>query len=299
VVAPDRVLARRLFAGSVGLWLGVLAFSALALRPWVPSGRLRNDCTRSFGKADLFSGTVRSVVLSGVLLPCDDELPRALPVREALSRGEVTLDVVALSGSSTGRRRLIHTVRVPRGYLVVLAQEGRSATFSLPTAGLRLRLHSPILRLSKAFPPRQGIPVELHAGIHDRRMWISSSHSGKRRTAELALSPSHGWSAILPWGIQMGRRLRLATAFWIGGLILPAGYWAGSIRNPMRGSAGVAAALAAGLGVLPSLTGYAPAHWSEWLGGFLGAALGWALHRSAAYLQSRCGSPFTNAYSSS
>lgn len=299
LLAPDRTLARRLFFGSFALWLGVLTLSAIAMMPWVPSGRLRNDCTRSFGKDDTFSGTVQSVVLNGVRLPCDDELPGTLPLREALSRGEATLDVVAISASPTVRRRLIHAVRVPRGFLVVLAQEGRSAAFNAPTLALRLRLYSPILRLPEAFPAREGIPVELHAGILDRRMWISSSCSGNRGRVELALSPSHGWSAILPWGIQMGRPLRLATAFWIGGLILPAAYWAGFIGNPVLGSAGVAAVLAGGLGVLPSLTGYAPAHWSEWAAGVLGAALGWALRRFAAYLQSRCGSPSTNAYSSS
>ncbi len=299
LLAPDRALARRLFFGSVALWLGVLTFSALATMPWVPSGRLRNDCTRSFDRADIFTGTVRSVVMNGVPLPCDDELPGVVPLREAMSRGEVTLDVVVLSGNPTGGRTLIHAVRAPRGFLLVLAQDGRSAAFSAPTAGLRLWLYSPILRLPKAFPPKEGIPVELHAGIHDRRMWISSNHSGRRQMVELALSPSHGWSAILPWGIQLGRRLRVATALWIGALILPTAYWAGFIRHSMWGLGGIVAALVAGLGVLPSLTGYAPAHWSEWLGGFLGAALGWALHRSAAYLQSRCGSPSISAYSSS
>ena len=299
LLTPDRVLARRLFSGSVALWLGVLTFSAVAMMPWVPSGPLRNDCTRSFGRDDDFSGTVRSVVLNGVLLPCDAELPAAQPLREALSRGEATLDVLALSGSPTGRRRLIHAVLVPKGFLIELAQEGRSAAFSAPTLAQRLRLHAPILRLPEAFPPTEGLPVELHAGIHDRRMWMSSSHSGNRRRVELALSPSHGWSAILPWGIQMGRPLRLVTALWIGGLILPAAYWAGFIRNPVWGAGGVAAALAAGVGLLPPLTGYPPAHWSEWLAGFLGVALGWALHWFAAYLQSRCGSPSTSAYSSS
>jgi hypothetical protein len=299
LLAPDRLQARRLFLGSVALWLTVLVLSAIAMMPWVPSGPLRNDCTRSVGMDDTFSGTVRSVVLNGVLLPCDDELSRTLPLREALTRGEATLDVVAISGSPTGRRRLIHAVRVPRGFVVEFAQEGRSAAFTAPTVALRLRLHSPILRLPEAFPPREGVPVELHAGIHDRRMWISSSSSGNPRRVELALSPSHGWSAILPWGIQMGLTLRLVTALWIGSLILPAAYWAGFIRNAVAGAAGVAAALAAGLGALPSLTGYAPVHWSEWAAGFLGAALGWALYRFAAYLQSRCGSPSTSAYSSS
>jgi hypothetical protein len=299
LLAPDGVLARRLFVGATALWLGVLVLSVIAMKPWAPWGRLRNDCTRSFSSADDFSGTVRSVVLNGVMLPCDAEIPGALPLREALSRGEARLDVVALSGSPTARRRLILAVQVPRGHVVVLAQEDRSAAFSASTLALRLRLYSPILRSPKAFPPIEGIPVELHAGIHDRRMWISSSHVGKRRRVELALSPYQGWSALLPWGIRAGRRLRLVTAFWIGGLILPAAYWAGFIRNPVLGSAGVAAALAAGLWALPSLTGYPPAHWSEWLGGFVGAALGWALRWSAAYLQSRCGSPSTNAYSSS
>ncbi len=299
LLAPDRALARRLVAGGMALWLGVLAFSAVAMMPWVPTGRLRNDCTRSADRADIFAGTARSVALNGVELPCDDALPRAPELREAMSHGEFTLDVVALSGKPTGRRELIHTIGAPRGLVVVLAQETRSAAFSAPTRADRLRLYSPILRLSNAFPPREGIPVELHAGLHDRRMWMAASHPGEGRKVELALSPSHGWSAILPWGIQPGRRLRLATAWWLGGLILPAAYWAGFIGSPVRGAAVIAAALAGGLGALPLLTGYAPVHWSEWLGGFLGAALGWALHWFAAYLQTRCGSPSTSAYSSS
>ena len=100
------------------------------------------------------------------------------------------------------------------------------------------------------------------------------------------------------WRLESSRGFRTLTALWLGALILPAGYWAGFIRRPVWGLGGVAATLGAGLAVLPSLTGYPPAHWSEWLGGFLGATLGWALHWFAAYLQSRCGSPSTNAYSS-
>ena len=297
LLAPGPLPARRLFLAAAALWLGVLTFSALGMMPWVRPGWLRSDCTRSFNKADQFSGTVRSVALNGVPLPCDDDLPRATPAREALSQGEITLDVAALSVDPAVHRSLVHVLRVPRGYVAIVAQEGRSATFSAPTAALRVRLRPPILLLPRAFPRREGVPVALRAGVHDRRMWITSSHAGERRSVELALSPSHGWTAILPWGIQAGPRLRLATALWLGGLILPAAYWAGFMRRPAWGAGGVAAALAAGLGVLPALTGYAPAHWSEWLGGFLGAGLGWALHWFAAYLQSRCGSPSTNAYS--
>ncbi|MBA3316922.1 MAG: VanZ family protein [Gemmatimonadales bacterium] len=299
LLAPGPALARRFFLGSIALWLAVLCSSAIVMMPWTPSGRPRNDCTRSPGKADRFSGTVRSVVLNGTALPCDAEVPRSLPLMAAVKRGDVELEVATLSGSATGGRAVIHTLRVPRAALLVLAQQGRSAVFSAPTRGLRLRLYSPILRLPKAFPPRPGVPVRLEAGIQDRQMWLSSSHAGERRTARLALSPSHGWSAILPWGMELGHRLRLFTALWIGGLLFPAAYWAGFVRQPVRAWGGIAASLVAGLGVLPFLTGYAPAHWSEWLGGGLGVALGAPLHRYAAYLQSRCGSPSTGAYSSS
>jgi hypothetical protein len=299
-LVPDRLLAGRLFFGALALWLGVLIVSALVLMPWAPAVPLRNDCTASPERAEIFSGTARSVMLNDILLPCDDELPDGVQLREALSRGRATLDVVALSASPSAGRQVIHTVRAPGGLLLVLAQQGRTVVFSAPTAGLRLRLYSPAVSLPGAFPLDEGIPVELHAGVRDRRMWVSSSYSGgEQRMTELALSPSQGWSTILPFGIQPGRRLGLTTALWIAGLMLPAAYWAGSITRPAWGWGGVAAAQAAGLGALPTLTGFAPAHWSEWAGGVLGAALGWALHRFAAYLQSRCGSPSTSEYSSS
>jgi VanZ like protein len=297
LLVPDRIRARRLFLGAVALWLGVLVVSVRAMMPWVPSGRLRNDCTRSQDKPEVFVGTVRSVMLNRVRLPCDAEIPEESRLRRALESGLAELDVVAASGNPAARR-LILAVRVPRGYLLVLAQQGRSATISTPTAGNHLGFYSPILRLPRAFPPVQGISVRLHAGIHDRRMRIASDYSGQRQMVEVALSPSHGWTGIVPWGIQPGGRFRLATALWIGILLLPAAYWAGFIRAPGWALGRMLTALAVGLGGLPVLTGYPPVHWSEWVGGCLGVAFGWALHRFAAYLQSRCGSPSTSAYSS-
>jgi hypothetical protein len=178
-------------------------------------------------------------------------------------------------------------------------QEGRTAVLGVPTVSQRLRLSALSLQLRDAFPSKAGVPLELQAGREGRRIWISSSYAETRRSVEMTLSPSFGWSTLMWWRLQSGPEFRALTALWLGILILPAGYWAGFISRPVWGLGGVAATLAAGLAVLHFLTGYPPPHWSEWLGGFLGAALGWALHWSAAYLQSRCGSPSTGAYSSS
>jgi VanZ family protein len=298
LLAPDPRLAGRLFPAAIAMWLGVLALSALAVTPWAPVDQLRNDCTRRAGIPDAFVGTVRSVRLNGTLLPCDQSIPEGLPVAEALRRGEVTIEVKLLSGDPARGRAVAHALRDGGAMLLMLTQQGRSAAFSVPTAAQRLRLYSPILQLPLAFPPESGVPVTIRAGARHRRMWIASSHSGTARPRELALSPSYGWTAALAWAIDP-RHVRIATAVWVGILILPAAYWAGFTRRPGWGAAGVVAALLAGLWLLPSATGFAPVHWSEWLGGCAGAVAGGALHRLAAYLQTRCGSPSTSAYSSS
>jgi hypothetical protein len=193
----------------------------------------------------------------------------------------------------------VHAVSVPRASLLALMQEGTAAVFSVPTVSQRLRLSPFSLMLYGAFPSKPGVPFELQAAQEGRRIWISSSHSGRRRSAEMMLSPAFGWSSLMWWRLHASSEFRILTAVWLGALILPAGYWAGFIRRPTWGLVGVAATLAAGLVLVPVLTGFPPPHWSEWLGGALGAGLGWALHWLAAYLQSRCGSPSTGAYSSS
>jgi hypothetical protein len=296
---PAPAAALRYLVGAIGLWLTVLGLSALAMTPWAPGGRLRSECTRSAETADVFARTVRSVVLNGVLLPCDGEVFGGSGLREALSEGALTLDVIVVSGNPDRSRALIHTVRGRGRLLMMLAQHRRSAAFTAPTASRRLRLFSPILRLPDAFPPEAGIPVEVHAGVRERRMWISSRHSGDVATTELALTPSQGWSVLFPWGIDPRRPFRVVTAVWLAGFVLPVGYFAAGVRSRPAGAAGAALALLGGLWVLPALAGYAPVHWSEWLGGSAGTALGWALYRLAGYLQGRCGSPSTSAYSSS
>ena len=180
----------------------------------------------------------------------------------------------------------------------MLAQDGRAAAFTAAAMAERFRLYSPVLRLAGAFPRHPGVPVDIAAGQHAGRIWVEASRPGFHERAEVTLTPSLGWSLVHPWGLQEGRLLRLFTGLWIVGLLLPAAYWAGFLSRPLRGLGGVAMAVAAGLGLIPWLAGHPPVHWSEWLSGVLGLGLGWALHRLAAYLQSRCGSPSTSAYSS-
>jgi hypothetical protein len=297
LLVPDSARAARLLPIAAALFLGILGLSTLGLQPSVMPGRLWSACTSYSPAIGDWSGTLRSVVLDGDTLPCNRHLADSARIRAALIGGQTTLRIHALSGAPT--RGLVYAVSVPGGPLLRLMQEGTAAVISVPTVSLRLRLSPVSLLLGGAFPSKAEIPFELQAGQEGRRIWISSSHSGRRRSVEMTLSPSFAWSTLVWWRLHPGREFRTLTAIWLGVLIFPAGYWAGFIRRPVWGLGAVAATLAAGLAVLPSLTGYPLAQWWEWLGGSLGAGLGWALHWFAAYLQSRCGSPSTGAYSSS
>jgi hypothetical protein len=283
LLAPGPVLARRLSLAAAVAWLGLLVFTAASMQPWAPAGRLRNYCTASYPTAEVFSGTAQTMTLNGVPLSCDQDVPHSDAVRRELRQGEVALQTVAGTGNPDRGPRVIHLVRTPGANLVVLAQHGRAAVFHAPTAARAVRLFAPVVRLSRAFPSREGELVELDAEADGRRLRLSAVHDGGRRAVELPLSPM----------------LRLLAGLWLSALILPAAYWAGLAAQPVGAIGALGAVVTAGLGLVPTLAGLDAVHWSEWLGAAAGVALGWALSRIAAYLQSRCGSPSTSAYSSS
>lgn len=299
LLAPGPLLARRLSLGAGAAWLAVLAFTALSMRPWAAAGPLRNYCSAAYVTAEVYAGTARSMTLNGVPLACDQDVPQGRSLRREVRRGEVALETVAVAGEPNRGRMVIHLVRSPTATLVLLAQHDRAAVFQASTAAKALKLFAPAVRLSGAFPPEAGTPVELVGQVSGPRLRLAAAHEGGRRSVELRLSPSFGWTLLLGMPIEPGVTLRLAAALWLAALILPAGYWAG-LSDPPASTAGLlGGAVIAGLGLLPAVAGFDPVHWSEWLGAAGGLALGWALSRIAAYLQSRCGSPFTSAYSSS
>jgi VanZ like protein len=296
--APGPRLAGRLSLGAAAAWLGLLGFTAVVMRPWAPGGRLWNYCTASFPTSEAFSGTARTMTLNGVGLACDREVPRG-EIRREIRRGHVRLETVAEAGEPSLGRRAIHLVRASGTTLVVLAQHGRTASFQGPTAAQALRLFTPAVRLSGAFPSQPGSPVELTGEVDGHRLRLSAADGDGRRAVDLALSPSYGWTLLFPIPLGPGTPLRIAAAIWLGALLLPAGYWGGLADRQVGALAAVGAVVMVGLGLVPSLSGFEPVHWSEWLGAGGAIAVGWALSRMARYLQSRCGSPSISAYSSS
>ena len=296
---PHPALARRLLSAAVVFQLAVLTLSAIGFRPDVRPGPIRSDCTSYTPVLGVWGGTLRTVAIDGVTLPCDGPPAEGAAIRSALAGNRTTMRIEGLAGAASRGRTMVHAVRAGGEPALALVQDGSAAVFSVPTASRRLRLFPATLLLFGAFPGEAGTPFELRAGRQGVRLWIASSFAGGGRSAEVTLRPSLGWTSLVWWRLQPGPRLPVLSAIWLGGLLFPVGYWAGFAARPAWGLAVAAGALVAGMALLPAATGYPPALGSEWLGGSLGAALGWALARLAAYLQSRCGSPSTSAYSSS
>ena len=296
LLTPRPPVARRLSLAAACGWLGLLILTAASMRPWAPAGRLRNYCSAAFPTAELFSGTARRMTLNGVALSCDQEVPRS-EIRRQISRWEIGLETMAVAADPSPERRIIHLVRSPGVTLLVLAQLDRSAVFQAPTRAQSFGFFAPAVRLQDAFPARPGGPVELAAETEGHRLRLSAVHDGNRRSVELALSPSFGWTLIFGVPIGPGVHLRLLAGLWLGALVLPAAYWAGFGARPAAAFGALGAVVVAGLGLVPALAGFDPVHPSEWIGAAAGVTLGWALSQIAAYLQSRCGSPSTSAYS--
>jgi hypothetical protein len=299
LLAPGPVLARRLSLAAAAAWLALLIFTAVSMQPWAPAGRIRHYCTASYPTAEVFSGTARTTTLNGIPLQCDQPVPRRGVIRQDLREGKVKLETVAEAADPARGRQVIQLIRTFATPLVVLSQHGRDAVFQTPTAARAVGLFSPVVRLSRAFPALPGDPVELTAEAAGHRLRLSAMHDGGRRAVQLSLSPSFGWTLLFAMPIQPGLLLRLLAALWLGALILPAAYWAGLAPQSIGAIGGLGAVVIAGLGLAPAVAGFDPVHWTEWLGAGAGIALGWALSRIGAYLQTRCGSPSTSAYSSS
>ncbi len=290
--------ARRLLGGAAVL-LAIQGLSAWLLSPASPPGKLSSRWANAAPGGFPFFGKVRSVRLNGAPMPAFGAVPDSAAARDRLDDGSFALDLELTSGAGATDRRWIYMVKAGSVPLLAVDQYDRDLYFAVPAQALLFRLQPPTLRLRQGFSADSGQVLRVTAGEDGRRLWLTSSNDEVHRSFELSLSPSHGWCMIIPFGFALGPETRWFTALWLASMFAPLGFWAARTGRRLMAWATVAATLTLALAVIPAVSGSPPVHWSEWLAGALGTAAGWAAHRLARYLQTRCASPSSNAYSSS
>ncbi|MFL5495804.1 MAG: VanZ family protein [Gemmatimonadales bacterium] len=298
LVRPCPQTARRLAIAWTAFWLGTTAVAALALRPWGPHGPLLTQWARERPPHPPFDGRVTAASLGGAPLPEGWRPVEAEPPL-ALRAGTARLRVSVITGNpAEAWRPILHLWR-ENDEVLGFSQWGHALVFESPSRAVPMRFRPVAVSLEHAFPTDSGVPLDLTAEVERETIRLGSSWSGGRSRA-LTLSPSFGWSLVLPFDYALGPEVHLITALWLAGFLFPLGRWWGRAGLPPLTAIGlIAGVIVVGLGVLPRLAGYPPVHWSEWIASAMGAALGWARSGRAAYLSDRCDSPSIGAFSSS
>ncbi len=299
VAGPPPGAAQRLLLAAAAGWLTLLGLSAWLQAPDFSDGVIVSVWGGVPGRPYAFRGRVLSVTVDGRSMPGHGLAPDTAALRRSLRRGRISVDLRMRSSPRSDELQWLYVIGDQDGVVLFLSQRGREVAFGYPARSLRFRLNPPTVALRGALPADPGVPVGVRAGSDRQGIWVATSVAGRTRKMAVTLSPARGWVLVAPFGLALGPGVRLITGLVVLGLWLPLGYWAAATRRVSWSGAVLGGALLLGLGAIPALGGFAPVHWSEWLAAGAGAGCGWALHRAAAYLALRCGSPSTDASSSS
>jgi len=301
---PPPRLARRLMYVGTAIWLIVLAGSAWAARPSPTRLSYWGHWASLSGPGPLFTGKVISASVGHAPLPWAP-IANSGVLRRRLLSGEPLRATVLQGAPIDGLAPIARITDIRRTEIIMLGQQGRDLVFRMRTHASDLRLRDPAVRIEHIFPDSAADARAAGASFDTLRIaggyvrgaykvWAIGPKLNVSR--ELRLGPGLGWSFLLPFSYASGRVTLLLTALWLGGLLLPVGFWgaraaaeyepriAGSTTERSREHAPrialigtLAMAILAGLGLVPLIFREPPVHWSAWLASAAGAAAGWGL----------------------
>lgn len=276
LLAPGPVAAGRLAVAAAAAFVAVVGGSAWLLQPSVRPDRWYGQIRPRLGTTDLFTAPVRDARLGdSALVPW--KLPFDTVARARLRRDSISL--AATVGTDGPLRRLSPIVRVvdsTRHEVTALFQRGDAVGYTVRPRAQDARLRGVQLRIAGVFG--RGGEVRLSGGRAGHDVWLVVERAGERRERHVALTPSMGWSLVLPWDAALDGAWWM-DALWLAALALPWGYWAAAAhaRAAQLGAGG--AVLLAALAAAALLTRLALPPAGAWLGlmagAGLGATLGW------------------------
>ncbi len=277
ILLPRPRTSRALAAAAAALWLLNQLFASWALHPDLPRSTWYGQHAPTLGQFDQFNGRVLSAVVAGDSLG-NERLGDTPAVRAALLAG-APLEVTAVTGRAPeGLAPIVSIFDDAQREIVLIGQQGDELVYHLRTRLAPLRLRGPSLAAPHALPRGAGDTLRAAGRLERGVLSLTwSLNGGPARQRSLRLSPSWGWSFVLPYDHAFGSWTAFLTVLWVAGLLLPAGYWAGrGLSRPAALGAGVLL-LVLGLALAPRLMGIPAGAWSEWAAGVVGLGVGWVI----------------------
>ena len=292
-VLPAGAAARRLAVATAAAWVAILLASGWALQRTVPPGEYEGQIVPEVDGYSLYRGYTLAATLNGRPIPRTAVRADA-GLRQVLLGDSVAVDAVVTTGSAPQRLAPVAILwGAERGELFALGQRRRDLVFRMRMRTASALVRTPAAVIVDAFPfvplwplsertPRDTMRVA--GGVRDRALYVAATLRGRTVRREVPLAVTLGWSFFLPFEYSYGTEVPFLTALWVGGLLLPAGYWAARATRPgarsgaragARWGALLAAAIVVGLGVLPAVWRLHPSRWWEWAAAAAGLAVGW------------------------
>ena len=277
---PGRRAAGVLSLAAVVAWWATQVTTAALLRPWAPSGELRAAWGPTSPEVSGHEVMVTSASVSGVAVEVGTPLPAGLAERIRSGLGDLEIEMLA-SGPAPGWSAIFKLLR-HRARVMAVEAGGRDLVVQLPARARAWRLRPPALQLHGVVQGPAETRLRLAAGERADTLWAVVTSASTRMRRQQILTPSLGWSLLVPFHYAYGSEVPWLTGLWIVGWMVPIGYWTGRARVGWYQWPWFLLVLLVGLGIVPHLMGYSAVPWSEWVAGAIGLAVGRAGLRDAA-----------------
>jgi len=272
---PSPRRAAGLLAAAVVLPLALAAAGGWLLAPAPPRSVYYGQWTADLGYLAWYRGRVSAARVGEVPVP-SWRMERESPRLRALLLAGAPIRVAGVAGPPPLSLAPVFSIYDDRQREVVLAGiDGEDAVFRFRTRSTALRMDQPDLRVPGAFRGvRPGDRLRLAIARRGRGYCMEGNAAG---ACGLGFTAADTWAVLLfPSSLPAAGRW-LVGLLWMGGLFLPAGLW---LRG--RGQAlAAAAAVCAGLLVLPLATILLPTPPSALLAALAGMAAGMLARRVA------------------
>lgn len=279
VLFPGSAVSRAIRIAGGLVWLGLWSLSAFLLQPSVPATRWFAQVPSDGTYPEVFRGSVPSATLNGIALR-SGPIPDGPALQERVLREGARLEAVAVLAAPTSfLASIVAVVDDHPTEILVFGQQRTDLVFRVLLRVPWVRLRQPTVRIPGILATA-GDTVRLSAGFKDERYVL---HARTRTTdvkRVVPLSPSWGWSFLIPWSYSLGPEGVWLTTLWIAGLLAPLGYYTSrESPRPTGALLFVGGVVLAGLAGVPFAAGMAPVHWSEWVAALTGIIVGLGLGR--------------------